>query len=227
MLLALKSLGALSVLIALLLWVQSAAKAPQKPLLTPPTPAADVTAAATAATTAASADSTSQVMYEKTITSFEQSSSEAPRWQNVNDNVMGGVSQGQMSFTAQGTGLFRGTLSLENNGGFSSVRRDASDYDFSGVSRIVTRVRGDGRRYQLRVHSRNDDSVIYRFEFETVEHKWQTVSVPLSGFEPVFRGRIVESAPPLSADVITQVGFLIADKKSGNFTLEIDWIAAE
>jgi len=48
---------------------------------------------------------------------------ESPRlWQAVNDGVMGGVSQGRFRITDARTMEFSGNLSLENNGGFASVR---------------------------------------------------------------------------------------------------------
>jgi NADH dehydrogenase [ubiquinone] 1 alpha subcomplex assembly factor 1 len=43
-------------------------------------------------------------------------------WQAVNDGVMGGVSEGTFQITDRNTLAFVGTLSLENNGGFASVR---------------------------------------------------------------------------------------------------------
>ncbi|MBE9064800.1 CIA30 family protein [cf. Phormidesmis sp. LEGE 11477] len=151
------------------------------------------------------------------------------RWRSVDDTVMGGISQGSFAVSAAGTGVFSGELSLENNGGFSSVRRDVSDLDFSGVDAIALRVKGDGRRYQLRFNmgrSVNPDSrpVFYRAEFDTQPNQWQTVSLPLRSFEPVFRGRIVEDAPALSAERIQEIGLLLAGKQSGEFRLEIDWI---
>lgn len=42
-------------------------------------------------------------------------------WKVVNDGVMGGVSEGGMSEMSN-VMLFEGFLSLENNGGFSSVQ---------------------------------------------------------------------------------------------------------
>jgi monofunctional biosynthetic peptidoglycan transglycosylase len=46
----------------------------------------------------------------------------AAAWQAVNDGVMGGVSEGRFKITERQTLQFYGTLSLENNGGFASVR---------------------------------------------------------------------------------------------------------
>ena len=57
-------------------------------------------------------------------------------WKVVNDGVMGGVSKGGMSDMGN-VMLFEGYLSLENNGGFSSVQvkpdpiLDLGEYDVS------------------------------------------------------------------------------------------------
>ncbi len=160
----------------------------------------------------------------QTVTDFMNVADERDRWRSVDDNVMGGISQGAFAVTEQGTGIFKGSLSLENNGGFSSARRASGDYDFSAASGLSLRVKGDGRRYQLRVHTTDADNITYRAEFETTVGTWQTLQFPFAAFEPVFRGRIVADAPTLNPTAIGQVGFLIADKTSGEFRLEIDWI---
>ncbi len=158
------------------------------------------------------------------VTNFEKNAAEAERWRRVNDNVMGGVSQGQMMLTDRGTGVFQGNLSLENNGGFSSVRRRSDDYDFSGAAGIAAQVKGDGRRYQLRLKTAGTGDLSYRAEFETQPGEWQTVQAPFSSFAPIFRGRVLTDAPPLNLSEIEEVGFLIADGKAGEFRLEADWI---
>jgi hypothetical protein len=50
-------------------------------------------------------------------------------WQAVNDGVMGGVSQGRFRITDTRTMEFSGNLSLENNGGFTSVRTKPTTLD--------------------------------------------------------------------------------------------------
>lgn len=165
-----------------------------------------------------------QAQDESMITDFS-SSVEAERWRTVNDTVMGGVSQSQFSITPEETGRFTGTLSLENNGGFSSVRRDVSDIDLSGVTEVSLRVKGDGRSYQLRLKmSISDRAPSYRAEFETRSEDWITITLPISDFEPVFRGRIVEDAPRLIPNEVVEIGLLLADEQSGEFALELDWI---
>ena len=42
-------------------------------------------------------------------------------WRVINDGVMGGLSQGRALLTEESI-LFEGEISLENNGGFSSLK---------------------------------------------------------------------------------------------------------
>lgn len=97
---------------------------------------------------------------------------EAQRWCSVDDVVMGGVSRSAFSVTPEGLGVFFGELSLENNGGFASVRRNVEDIDFSGMRAVLIRVKGDGRFYQLRLQTEmTNNSISYRAEFETKADK--------------------------------------------------------
>ena len=77
---------------------------------------------------------------------FDFSNTNAPAWQVVNDDVMGGVSTSSFRVT-NGIAVFRGEVSLENNGGFASVCSLPSRHDLAGCDAYVIRVRGDGRRY--------------------------------------------------------------------------------
>jgi hypothetical protein len=58
---------------------------------------------------------------QKLITDF-QSADERKNWRIVNDVVMGGISKSEFVILDNAIAVFRGTLSLENNGGFASVR---------------------------------------------------------------------------------------------------------
>ena len=46
---------------------------------------------------------------------------DSKRWNIINDGVMGGLSEGK-TWTTDDSVTFQGTVSLENNGGFSSYR---------------------------------------------------------------------------------------------------------
>ena len=140
-------------------------------------------------------------------------------WRSVNDGVMGGLSAGGMEQSDEGL-KFVGRLSLENNGGFSSVRRLVVQ-DLSSATRVRLEVRGDGRDYQFRIRQSNRfDGVAWSAAFPTTD-KWESIEIALDEFTAVFRGRTVTQAGPVVPSEIQQIGFLLADKNAGRFELEI------
>lgn len=152
---------------------------------------------------------------------------ESTRWAIVNDGVMGGRSSSTIEPAGPATASFNGFVSLENNGGFASVRALFNDLDLTGYDGLQLRVRGDGRSYELRLRtSGNMDGIAYRARFSTQSNEWQDVFVPFSAFQPSFRGWVPRGAGPLDLSSIRQVGFLIGDKRQGPFELEIAWVRA-
>ena len=65
-------------------------------------------------------------------TAFEFHDSESA-WRSIDDVVMGGLSSSRM-WVEQGRAVFDGELSLENNGGFASVRSDPLNEVLTGAS---------------------------------------------------------------------------------------------
>ena len=146
---------------------------------------------------------------------------EAGRWRPVDDVVMGGVSSSRVVRTPEGFSAFEGTVSLENNGGFASVRTDGERCSLPGASVLVLRVRGDGNDYRLRLR----DDVVYdmpsrQATFATVAGEWIDVELPLADFELKWRGEPVEG-PPLDPATVRSIGLVIADKQAGAFRLEL------
>lgn len=159
-----------------------------------------------------------------TILNFDSSPSE-PVWYAVNDGVMGGVSEGGAEIR-DGLLHFTGTLSLENNGGFSSVRTREGSWDFSDATEVHLRVKGDGRTYQLRLNTRaefRNDPISYGAEFATKSGEWMEVVIPLAALSPSYRGRTLDG-PPFDPTDVQEIGILIGDKTPGPFKLQVDWI---
>lgn len=160
---------------------------------------------------------------EKTLFDFTIATN-GPGWQVVNDDVMGGVSASNFGVT-NGVAVFRGEVSLENNGGFASVRSPPSRHDLAGCDAFLIRVRGDGRRYKFTARTdRSFDSPIYQASFPTKQGEWGELRLPMKDLNPTFRGRVLSGQPPLDPTKVTSVGFLICDKQAGPFQLEVAWI---
>jgi NADH dehydrogenase [ubiquinone] 1 alpha subcomplex assembly factor 1 len=151
----------------------------------------------------------------------------APKWFAVNDGVMGGLSKGGPEMK-DGSLHFTGILSLENNGGFSSIRTEGK-YDFSGKKAMVMRVKGDGRKYQLRLATDarfRGSAVSYGAEFATEKGEWIEVKIPFGDLSPSWRGMKLDG-PAFDASKVEEIGILIGDKKAGAFAVELDWISVE
>jgi len=163
----------------------------------------------------------------KTLFEFTGDNPDVP-WSVNNDDVMGGLSEGSADIVQEGM-LFNGQLSLDNNGGFSAISHNVN-FNLSDFLGIQLTVLGDGRTYQLRLQSDatflQRGPVSFSCEFKTKEGQWAEVFLPFSSLSQSWRGRQL-SGYKLNLRDIRRIGVLLADKKSGNFSLKIATIAAK
>lgn len=152
---------------------------------------------------------------------------ELDNWVVVNDVVMGGRSRANIEITDSFL-WFSGTLSLENNGGFASIRRVYDSKAWLSNKVIHLKVTGDGRRYQFRLRTnRRVDGIAYVANFTTAENAPTEITFSEADFIAQFRGRRVSGAPPLDFADIEQVGIMLADKDEGEFMLKIKSISQQ
>jgi len=144
------------------------------------------------------------------------------RWFSVDDSVMGGISASQMSYAGEGLAQFSGDLSLENNGGFASVRYTDSIFDLSNYEGIELRVKGNNATYQFRFQT--DIARISYTQPFLAQSDWTTVRLPFDKFEAIFFGNMVRDAPEMNTSFLRTLTFMLSDKQEGNFELLIDWI---
>lgn len=146
-------------------------------------------------------------------------------WKTVDDDVMGGRSQSKFTTDEKGHGVFYGVVSLENNGGFSSVRYRFDKVSITSYTKAFLRVKGDGKQYQFRVKSSKSESHSYKYYFDT-DKSWQVIEIPLKMMEPTWRG-MKPNLPNYPVETISELGFLIGNKKAEKFDLKIDKIWLE
>jgi NADH dehydrogenase [ubiquinone] 1 alpha subcomplex assembly factor 1 len=147
-------------------------------------------------------------------------------WYVVNDNVMGGRSQGGFRIE-QGELLFGGSTNTRG-GGFSSIRTEPLQMDLSNYEGVRLKVLGDGRRYTWRITTEarwRGRRVSYWADFETTEGEWTTVDIPFSKFVPQFRGYRLDG-PGVDPAQITGMGLMIYDKLDGPFELRLSSVHA-
>ena len=145
------------------------------------------------------------------------------RWYSLNDNVMGGISRGDLKLTPDGTGIFSGQLSLASNGGFSSVRTGVSKGGLTKADGIKIKVKGDRRKYSVMLGT---DEMRGSWQASFIAGKdWSIVRIPFEKFSLSVRGWNPQSAPSVPRSRVSTVGIIIGDKDERPFMLQIDSIS--
>lgn len=140
----------------------------------------------------------------------------------VNDGVMGGMSQSRVHADSEGV-IIEGRVSLENNGGFASVR-SAAVFDQNAIA-LELKVRGDGKRYKFILRTDTSPRTpMYQAEFIAPD-AWTVVRFTPNDFKASFRGRAVV-APDLVFSEVKEIGILIADRQEGLFRIQWQYVRA-
>jgi len=142
---------------------------------------------------------------------------QAHKWYAVNDNVMGGVSSGNPMQNGLNV-AFVGQLSMLNNGGFSTVRTDVADA-LDGACGLNIHLRGDGRTYQFTAYP-GDMRGRYQMNVETVMGEDTSFQLKFDDLEYYFWGT-QKPMKPLTVDNVKGIGFMVADKNTAPFALDI------
>lgn len=164
--------------------------------------------------------------HTKVLYDFTQGSS-IEQWRPVNDTVMGGRSRSTAQKAKSGSLRFTGIVSLDNNGGFASLRSFGPVHDLAAYDGLILRLRGDGQRYYFNLrNSQGFAAPNFRLAFDTQSGQWSEVYIPFSQLQAVWRGQSYPYPVTFDPSRIVSMGILIADKQQGPFELEIEWIKA-
>jgi monofunctional biosynthetic peptidoglycan transglycosylase len=143
-------------------------------------------------------------------------------WRAIDDRIMGGCSLSRAEFVEGGGLRFRGVVSVDNGGGFASIRSPEAAYDLGDGTGLRLRVRGDGKHYQLGLRTdRFFDGISYQAGFFTESGGWLEIDLPFAGFVPTHHGRLLTNAAPLDPARIQSFGLFIAERQAGPFQLEV------
>lgn len=146
----------------------------------------------------------------------------------IDDRVMGGRSASRLRHDPAGHAVFEGEVSLEDGGGFASVRSRPLALGDASATTCLIEALGDGKRYKLNLRTDDlFDGVTYQALFEPQPGEWTLLRLPLASFVPTWRGRLVDGAPVLRPQRLRQLGLTIGDRQAGPFQLGLRSIALE
>ncbi|MEM7625868.1 MAG: CIA30 family protein [Planctomycetota bacterium] len=168
------------------------------------------------------------------------------RWAVVNDNVMGGRSDGYMTFADPQQGVMTLTGDINTNGGgFTSVRMrvDPEMFESEAEASILPdlravrlRVRADTTSLQKPFALRLEDRVrrsrginfraVLPLDTDVDPEQWQTVTVAVADLQPTHHGNRLDpdNWAPLDTSQLGRVGIILNNVSDGPYRLEIDRI---
>jgi hypothetical protein len=122
-------------------------------------------------------------------------------WRLVTDNVMGGVSSGELSLHSyQGKNCLRmqGEVSTENNGGFVQIALNLTDsgaFDASAYVGVELEVAGNNESYNIHLRTAGlwFPWQSYRASFDA-SNDWQTIRIPFAELEAYKTGQSFDAS---------------------------------
>lgn len=171
---------------------------------------------------------TTSLMAQSLTFDFGFSCDSCNDWFVVLDGVMGGRSEGNIERFDQSI-VFRGSISLENNGGFASLRTPYQEFDLSNYKTVTIRYRSTGQDFAL---SMNKYKRFWRPNYKTnlpvTNGDWVTLTCNLVDFETYRLGDKLAGHPDQDdlASII-RLGLISNTKAATNFELEVDKIVFE
>ena len=146
-------------------------------------------------------------------------------WEAIDDRIMGGCSQSQPEHIDNVGLRFSGTVSLDNNGGFASIRSNPDNADLGQYKGLTLRLRGDGKSYKISLRTDHFyDGVSYQTTFVTERNSWQVIFLPFEAFIPTHHGIKLSTVAPMDLTSVKSFGLFISDRQEGSFQLDIAWI---
>lgn len=147
-------------------------------------------------------------------------------WRIVNDDVMGGVSNGNIMPSDNGMIVFSGEISLQFGGGFSSLRSPVYERNWNDFRGIQLICKGDGRTYQISLkdspfHTRR----YFIHPFLTEAGKWEEIYLPFDEFQRKEFNTLKGNTGGIPLEAVYEISVTLADKKAGPFELQIHSIS--
>jgi NADH dehydrogenase [ubiquinone] 1 alpha subcomplex assembly factor 1 len=153
---------------------------------------------------------------------------ELSSWRALNDGVMGGRSVGNVSYS-RSTLKWEGRVSLENNGGFSSVRSPWSERDLSGFDAVTIRCRttaGSADTFTLTMEVSEQWWMPYWKTDFKADTEWKEIVVPFSALKKssAMTGELPKIWSWGNLSKVLRLGMMKYDGLAGEFGLEVDWM---
>lgn len=157
---------------------------------------------------------------------FGNSTNQCRDWVMISDNIMGGVTRSKLEYTNNSL-LLSGSISLDNFGGFSSIKTQFGKYDLSEYKGVKIRFKSTGQQFAFTLeNSQNWTRPNFKGDFAAKkENTWEVVILYFKNFKEYQIGEPTGNPlNPASLKNMVRLGIITTAKKEGPFSLEVDYV---
>jgi hypothetical protein len=157
---------------------------------------------------------------------FGNSADKTRDWVLITDNVMGGLSKSEINYNTNSI-LLKGEISLDNFGGFASIRTKFSQFDLSQYEGVKIKFKSANQDFAFTLeNSQNWTRPNYKNDFHS--NKDGTREVATLYFKD-FRETVIGQPTGKQLNLeklnnIVRLGIITTKKEEGPFSLEVDYI---
>lgn len=147
-------------------------------------------------------------------------------WVLLSDNIMGGVTKSKIEYTSNSV-LLSGNISLDNYGGFSSIRTKYKSVDLSQYNGIKIKFKSNNQKFAFTLEdNQNWTKPNYKREFSPKkDDTWEEMIIYFKDFQEIVIGEPTgNTMKAKSLKNIVRMGIMTYEKKEGPFSLEVDYI---
>jgi len=170
--------------------------------------------------------STLESFGQSSIIDFGNSAEKNQEWKLLSDNVMGGVTKSKIEYTNNSV-LLTGNISLDNYGGFSSIKTNYKNIDLSNFNGIKIKFKSANQKFAFTLEdNQNWMQPNFKREFSPKkDNTWEEVIIYFKDFQEVVIGKPTGNRmKSKSLENIVRMGIMTYEKKEGPFSLEVDYI---
>jgi hypothetical protein len=163
---------------------------------------------------------------QSSIIDFGNSAEKNQEWILLSDNIMGGVTKSKIEYTNNSV-LLSGNISLDNYGGFSSIKTKYKSVDLSKYIGIKIKFKSTNQKFAFTLEdNQNWTQPNYKREFyPKKDNTWEEVVIYFKDFQEIVigepTGNMMKSK---SLKYIVRMGIMTYEKKEGPFSLEVDYV---
>ena len=147
-------------------------------------------------------------------------------WVLISDNIMGGVSKSKLDYT-ENTMVLSGNISLDNFGGFSSVKTTFGKYDLSQYRGVKIKFKSKNQKFAFTLEDQKNWT-LPNFKgnfYSDKDNIWEKKTIYFNDFKEYQVGEPTgKKLKDNTLKNIIRMGIITTEKKEGPFSIEIDYV---